>query len=77
MLKVFYMARIGRPDVLWTVNDLAENGTRWNVACDRRLHRLISYLEHTRELVQACFVGDNPDKCKIVMYIGAGFDLVI
>ena len=48
VLKVVYLARVGRPDLLWTVNDLARNVTKWNVACDRRLHRLISYPEHTR-----------------------------
>ena len=73
VLKVLYLARVGRPDLLWTVNDLARNVTKWNVACDRRLHRLISYLEHTREWVQTCFVGDPPEECKIVMYVDAGF----
>ncbi len=73
VLKDLYLARVGRPDLLWTVNDLARNVTKWNVACDRRLHRLISYLEHTREWVQTCFVGDPPEECKIVMYVDAGF----
>ena len=73
VLKVLYLARVGRPDLLWTVNDLARNVTKWNVACDRRLHRLISYLEHTRQWVQTCFVGDPPEECKIVMYVDAGF----
>ena len=35
---------------------------------------MISYLEHTREWVQTCIVGDPPEECKIVMYVDAGFD---
>ena len=29
VLKCLYMARLNRPDILWTVNDLARNVTRW------------------------------------------------
>ena len=28
-----YLARIGRPDLLWTVNILARSVTKWNKAC--------------------------------------------
>ena len=47
VLKALYLARIGRPDTLWAVNSLAREVTRWTTACDKRLHRLISYLYHT------------------------------
>ena len=39
-----YLARIGRPDILWSVNKLARSVTKWTQACDRRLARLISYI---------------------------------
>ena len=52
LLKILCIATVDRPDVLWAVNDLAQNVTKWNVVCDRRQHRLISYLEHTREWIQ-------------------------
>ena len=48
VFKVLCMASIDRPDVLLTDNDLAQNVTKSNVACDRRLHRHISYMEHPR-----------------------------
>ena len=35
--------RIGRPDILWSVNKLARAVTKWTQACDRRLARLISW----------------------------------
>ena len=47
VLKCFYLARIGRPDILWSVNKLARSITIWTKACDKRLSRLISYIHHT------------------------------
>ena len=47
VLKCLYLARIGRPDILWSVNKLARSITKWTKACDKRLNRLISYI-HTQ-----------------------------
>ena len=41
VLKCPYLARIGRPDILWSVNKLARTVTKWTRACDKRLARLI------------------------------------
>ena len=51
------MARIGRPDILWSVNKFARSITKWTRACVKRLNRLISYIHHTCEFKQYCFVG--------------------
>ena len=42
VLKCLYLARVGRLDILWSVNKLARSVTKWTRACDRRLARLIS-----------------------------------
>ena len=39
VLKCLYLARIGRPDILWSVNKLARSVTKWTQACDRRMAR--------------------------------------
>ena len=49
VLKCLWVARQSRPDLLWSINTLARNITKWTTACDKRLHRLISYMYHTRE----------------------------
>ena len=49
VLKCLYLARIGRPDILWSVNKLARSITKWTKACDKRLNRLISKNHHTCE----------------------------
>ena len=36
VLKCLYLARYGRPDILWSVNKLARAVTKWTKACDKR-----------------------------------------
>ena len=50
--ECLYLARIGRPDILWSVNKLARSITKWTKAWDKRLNRLISYIHHTCEYKQ-------------------------
>ena len=61
VLKCLYLARIGRHDILWSVNKIARSITKWTRACDKRLNRLIFYLHHTCEFKQYCDVGNTAD----------------
>ena len=65
VLKCLYLARIGRPDILWSVNKLARSITKWTKACDKRLNRLISYIHHTCEYKQYCHVGNTAKQCRL------------
>ena len=47
-----YLARIGGPDILWSVNKRARDVTTWTRACDKRLARLIPYIHHTSDYRQ-------------------------
>ena len=71
--KVLYLARIGRLDLLWTVNVLARAVTKWTQACDKRLERLIGYLYRTRAHRQFCHVGNSPDECSLGLFQDASF----
>ena len=73
VLKALYVARIARYDFMWTVNMLAREVTRWTVACDRRLLRLIQYMHQTVEHSQICFVGDAPGDCWLTLFSDASF----
>ena len=42
VLKALYCARLARLDLLWAVKSLAREVTKWTVACDKRLYRLMS-----------------------------------
>ena len=65
VLKCLYLARIGRHDIQWSVNKLARSITKWTKACDKRLNRLISYIHHTCEYIQYCYVINNAKQCRL------------
>ena len=72
-MKALYVARLGRPDCLWTINHLARYVTKWNKACDKRLHRLICYIWHKKDYMQHCFVGNEAKDCFIGVFTDASF----
>ena len=73
VLKWLYWARIGRPDILWSVNKLARSITKWTKACDKRLNRLISYIHHTSEYKQYCHVGNTAKQCRLGLFQDSDF----
>ena len=68
VLKCLYLARIGRPDILWSVKKLARSITKWTKACDKRLNRLISYIHHSCEYSQHCHVGNTAKQCRLGLF---------
>ena len=73
VLKCLYLARIGRPDILWSVNKLARSITKWTKACDKRLNRLISFIHHTSEHKQYCHVGNTAKQCRLGLFQDSDF----
>ena len=73
VLKCLYLARIGRPDILWSVNKLARSITKWTKACDKLLNRLISYIHHTCEYKQYCNVGNTAKQCRLGLFQDSDF----
>ena len=71
--KCLYLARIGRLDILWSVNKLARSITKWTKACDKRLNRLISYIHHTSEYKQYCCVDDTAKQCRLGLFQDSDF----
>ena len=67
VLKCLYLASIGRPDILRSVNKLTRSITKWTKACDKRLNRLISYIHHTCECKQYCYVGNAAKQCRLAL----------
>ena len=73
VLKCLYLARIGRPHILWSVNKLARSITKWTKACDKRLNRLTSYIHHTCEYKQYCYVGNTAKQCRLGLFQDSDF----
>ena len=68
VLKCLYLARIGRHDILWSVNKFARSITKWTKACDKRLCRLISYVYYSCEYKQYCHVGNTAKQCRMGLF---------
>ena len=68
VLRCLYLARIGRHDILWSVNKLARSTTKCTKPCDKRLSRLISYIHHTCEYKQYCFVDNTAKQCRLGLF---------
>ena len=73
VLKCLYLARIGRPDILWSVIKLARSITKWTKSCEKRLNRLISYIHHTCEYKQYCHVGNTAKQCRLGLFQDSDF----
>ena len=58
---------------MFPVCRLAREVTKWTVACDKSLLRLICYMNSTQELVQVGFVGDDIKNCTICIYSDADY----
>ena len=60
-MKVLYGARMARFDLLRAVCSLACCVTRWDTDCDKRLHRLMCYINSTKHYRQVGWVGASDD----------------
>ena len=73
VMKILYGARFLRYDLLWPLASVARQISKWNKASDRRLHRLVSYLNATIGYSLEAFVGDDPEDCVVLEYCDASF----
>ena len=73
VLKCLYLARVGRPDILWSVNKLGQSVTKWTGACDKRFARMISHTHHTSDYRQHCHVGNMAQRCRLGLFQDSDF----
>ena len=73
VLKCLYLARIGRLDIPWSVNELARSVTKWKRAYDRRQARLISDIRHTNDYRQYFHVGNTAQHCRLGVFQDSDF----
>ena len=73
VLKCLNLARVGRLDILLSVNKFERSITKWTKACDKRLNRLISYMHHTSEYKEYCHVGNTAKQCRLGLFQDSDF----
>ena len=64
-LKCLYLARVGRPDILWSVQDPSQNGPK---LVTNDYGRSSSYIHHTCEHNQYCHVGNTAKQCRLGLF---------
>ena len=73
VLKCLYLVRIGRPDILWSVNKFARSITKWIKSRDKRLNRLISYIHPTCVYKQFCYARNTAKQCRLGLFQDSDF----
>ena len=71
LMKILYAARVCRFDLLRAVCALAQRVTRWDVTCDKRLHKLMCYINTTAGKQLVGFVGDSLDMVRPHLFADA------
>ena len=72
-MKIMYIARFARTDLLRAVGVLSTKITKWDTLCDRKLFRIIKYINGTTTWRQIGFVGDNPSELSLGLFSDADF----
>ena len=74
VLRCLYLARIGRPDIFMVCEQACSvRSQKRQKACDKRLARLISYILHTCEYRQNCWVGNTEQQCRLGLFQDSAF----
>ena len=73
LMKVLYAARMYRFDLLKPVTYLASRITKWSKRCDLRLHRLMCYVNTTKDAELIGHIGDDASKIQLGVWSDADF----
>ena len=73
VLKCLYLAWIGRPDISWSVNELARSTKKWTQLVAKRLNRMISYIHHASKYKKYCHVGNTSKQCRLGLFQDSDF----
>ena len=73
LMKIMYLARFGRYELLRAIQALATKVTKWDTLCDKKLYRIIQYLVHAREWRMIGFIGDPADELQLGLFTDADF----
>ena len=73
LMTVLYVARYARPDLMRITCYLATFVHAWTPECDRRLYRMVCYINSTLGSRHIAWVGDYIDMLSVHMYNDADF----
>ena len=72
-MKVLWLARLARPDLMKACNDLTTKANNWTRNDAKRLYRIFCYLHTTRNHILCGHIGDPADKLFLRCFTDADF----
>ena len=72
LMKILWAARLCRPDFMKVIGDLSKRLTTWSLADDKRLHRLMGLVKHSKGYKLLGKVGCSSEDLKLCLYTDAG-----
>ena len=75
LMKALWLGRLSRPDIIKPIlyNDLATKVQSWSRGDDKRLLRLIQYIDSTPHYRLVGTINDNPEDLELRLYVDADF----
>ena len=73
LMKNLWLARLARPDIQKPIGDMATHIQQWSVNDDKRMYRLLCYINSTKDHKLVGRVGDDAAKLKLRLYVDADF----
>ena len=73
LMKALWLGRLSRPDIIKPINDLATKVQSWSRGDDKRLLRLIQYIDSTPQYRLVGTIKDNPEDLELRLYVDADF----
>ena len=73
LMKMLWLARLSRPDILKPIGDLATRIQKWTRNNDKQLYRLACYIHSTLDHKLVGRVGDKLSDLKLRLYADADF----
>ena len=71
VMKILFVARMATFDLLRATQSLASRVMKWSVECDVALHRLVSYINSSKDHFLEGFIGDSFDQCQLWLFADA------
>ena len=73
VMKLMWLCRIGRPDVMIGVVQCAKHVTCWSLNDDKRIQRIVGYLKSTSDYAHVIKINDIPSDLSLSLYCDADF----
>ena len=73
LMKILWLARLSRPDLLVAVTTLVSHVCSWSKNDDRRVHRLVGCILNSVDHAMILCINDPPSELRLALYCDSDF----